>query len=98
MEDVIVIKASDLEKMFSELRDELKHLRKEIQDYNNRDEDNRTYTAKETAQKLSLNYYTIRRLVICRELQPVFVRGNSGPYRISAASIRAYIEKKQNKK
>jgi excisionase family DNA binding protein len=91
--ELIVIKISELKKMFAGVTDEIEKLRKEFQEYKLKD-DTDAFTIKETASKLSLNYWTIRRLVKYRELQPAFLTGNSGHYRITAASIRAYLQKK----
>jgi excisionase family DNA binding protein len=93
MEDLVIIKASELKEMFAGVTNEIKKLRKDFQDYKTKEE-TEAFTIKETANKLSLNYWTIRRLIKYRELQPVFLVGDSGHYRITAVSIRNYLEKK----
>ncbi|CAN5730465.1 hypothetical protein BH11BAC7_BH11BAC7_21440 [soil metagenome] len=94
MDELVVIKVSDLQKMFSGVTDEIQKLRKEFQEYKNQNENIEAFTIKETASKLSVNYWTVRRLVKFRELQPAYLIGNSGHYRITAISIKAYLQKK----
>lgn len=96
MEEFVIIKNSELKAMFDAVLAEIRTLRNEFKDYKTND-DTQAFTIKETAIKLSLNYWTIRRLVKYRELQPVYITGNSGHYRITATSIKIYLEKKSKK-
>jgi excisionase family DNA binding protein len=93
MDDLVIMKASELKEMFAGITNEIKKLRKDFQDYKTKEE-TEAFTIKEAANKLSVSYWTVRRLIKHRELQPLYLVGDCGHYRISATSIRIYIEKK----
>lgn len=99
MEDLIIVRASDVTEAFNRLFEEIKSLRKEIDELRHKDEELKAYTTEEAAKLIGFHPKTIRKMVRRKILEGVHAIGDTGQYRISAASIKEYLQKKKpNKK
>lgn len=99
MEDLVIVKASDVTEALQQLFSELKELRKEIEDLRSNENDLKAYTAIEAAKLIGFHPKTVRKMVRKKILMAVHAASGKGQYRITAASIREYLErKKENNK
>ena len=97
MEDLVIVKASDVAAAFNRLFEEVHHLRNEIDELRNKEEELKAYTTEETAKLIGFHPKTIRKMIRRKILEAVHAVSGRGEYRITAASIKSYLEKKNQK-
>ena len=88
MEDISVVKLSDLTKLIEQvfgLKEEVNKLRQQ--------HDLKAYSIQETAELLSLHYNSIRKLIVMNKLEAKYLKGESGKCIIPAWSIKEYLKK-----
>lgn len=97
MEDLVIVKASDVAAGFNRLFAEIQYLRTEIDQLRRKEEELKAYTAEETGKLIGFHPKTIRKMVHRKILEAVHAASGRGQYRITAASIKSYLEKKNQK-
>lgn len=94
MEDLIILKESELREILKPLSDEIHSLREEFKAYREREAKMKTFSIHETEKLIGFHYQTIRRMVMNGILKAVYPDTTSTRYRITSESITNYLEEK----
>jgi len=97
MEGFAIVKTSDVEEAFKKLFEEVRALRKEVEDLRNNEQELKAYTAEETAKLIGFHPKTIRKMVRKKILAAVYAVSGKGTYRITWRSIKEYLENRSKK-
>jgi len=87
MEGLAVVKISDLE----EILNEIKTLRNEVKELRENEENTKAYSLEEAAQRLHLNYNTIRRLVLKKKIYAKYLNETHGKCVIPLWALKQYL-------
>ena len=92
MENVSVVKISDLTELFNQLS----HLRSEIKQLKESEDDAKAYSIQQTADMLNLHYCSVRKKVIEGKLFAKYLDGHTGKCIIPLWAIKAYLKSTEN--
>jgi len=92
MEGLVTVKISDLEEIFKQLQE----LRKEVKELKEQEENTTAYSLEQVGQKLNLNYYTIRRLVVKGKLFAKYLNDSQGKCIVPLWALKVFLSKKEN--
>jgi hypothetical protein len=98
MENLVILKESELREILQPLFDEIHFLRDEFKAYREREEKLKTFSIHEAEKMIGFHYQTIRNMVTKGILKAVYPDSTSTRYRITSESIRNYLEQKSTKK
>ena len=93
MEGLITVKVSDVEEIFRQLE----ALRKELKQIREREESTISYSLEQAAQKLNLNYNTIRRLVVKKKIYAKYLNETHGKCVIPFWALKEYLAQHSGK-
>jgi len=93
MEGLTTVKISDLEEIFNEI----KTLRKEIKELKENEESTIAYSLEQAAQRLNLNYNSIRRLVIKKKIYAKYLNETHGKCVIPFWALKEYLAQQPQK-
>ena len=92
MDGLVTVKISDLEEIFNQLQE----LRKEVKELKEQEENTTAYSLEQVGQKLNLNYYTIRRLVVKGKLFAKYLNDARGKCVVPHWALKAFLSQKEN--
>ena len=93
MEGLTTVKVSDLEEIFKEI----KSLRTELKDLRENEESTMAYSLEQAAQRLNLNYNTIRRLVLKKKIFAKYLNETHGKCVIPFWALKQYLANESKK-
>ena len=94
MKELIIVKASDIGEAFNTLLTEIRSLKAQVEILQNKEDELKTFSVKEAAKLIGFHYKTILKMVRKGILAPAHTDKKNGRYRVTATSIKAYLQKK----
>lgn len=95
MKELIIVKASDIGEAFNTLLAEIRILREKVEILQHKEDELKTFSVKEAAKLIGFHYKTILKMVRKGVLVPAHTELKNGRYRVTAASIKDYLQKKK---
>jgi len=93
MEGIVIVKVSELNGLF----DEIKSVKKEIKEMRESEENLKAYSIQQAADLMNLHYTTVRKLILQKKLHAKYLDGDTGKCSIPAWAIKEYLQKQNEK-
>ena len=94
MEEIAIVKVSEL----TGLLDEIKGVKKELRELKEKEQNLKAYSIQQAADLMNLNYHTVRKLILTKKLHARYLDGDSGKCSVPAWAIKEYLQKQNEKK
>jgi hypothetical protein len=93
MEELSIVKVSDLVEIFNEI----KSLRNELKQFKEQEEDNTAFSIEQVAKRLNLHYTSVRSLVIKKKIFAKYLNETHGKCIIPLWALKEYLAKEPKK-